>query len=188
MAIGPTFEEVLAAAKAGAEWAVATLYRDLNPALLRYLRARQSADAEDVASEVWIAAARTLQTFEGDETGFRSWIFTIARRRLIDHGRQAARRRTDPADMGTFEGRAASDDTAAAGLVSLSTREAVERLVADLPPDQAEVVLLRVLADLDVADVARIMDRTPGSVRVLQHRALRRLARRYARTEEPVTP
>src|SRR4051794_35365781 len=106
MTIGAGFEDVLTAAQSGAEWAVAVLYQDLNPAVLRYLQAQHRNAAEDLASEVWLAVASKLATFEGDEAGFRSWIFTIARRRAIDFGRQQSRRRTDPVANSDFENRA----------------------------------------------------------------------------------
>jgi RNA polymerase sigma-70 factor (ECF subfamily) len=163
------------------------LYRDLNPALLRYLHGQHSDAAEDLASEVWLTVATKLASFEGDEAGFRSWVFTIARRRAIDHGRTRARRRTDIAASETFERRAGPDDTAAAGIEDLSTRTAVTRLTAGLPADQAEAVLLRVVAGFSVAEVAEIMGRSAGSVRVLQHRALRRLAAKLRPETEGVT-
>ena len=188
MTIGPGFEDVLVAAQAGAEWAVAALYRDLNPALLRYLQAQHRNAAEDIASEVWLAVASHLTTFEGDEDGFRGWIFTIAHRRAIDYGRQQSRRRTEPVDTTELAARAGNADTADEGIAGISSRQAVAHLTAGLPPDQAEVVILRVVGGFDVAEVAEIMGRSAGSVRVLQHRALRRLARRLAPAKEGVTP
>src|SRR5437660_12828331 len=98
MASGPAFDDVLAAAQTGAGWAIAILYRDLQPALLRYLQAKAPGEAEDLASDVWLAAAPKLNSFQGDEVGFRSWIFTIANRRVIDQVRRSARRQTDPVD------------------------------------------------------------------------------------------
>ena len=62
----------------------------------------------------------------------------------------------------------------------LGVQQTVEELITDLAPDQAEAVLLRVLGGFDVAEVARIMDRSPGNVRVLCHRALKRLAVRMS--------
>jgi len=184
MTIGPGFDDVLAAAQTGAGWAVAILYRDLQPGLLRYLQAKVPGQAEDLASEVWLAAAPKLVAFEGDEVGFRNWIFTIAHRRVIDHIRKSARRQTDPVDGMRFEQRAAADDTADAGIEEVSAREAIDALTAGLPADQAEVVLLRVVGGLGVDEVAQLMGRSAGSVRVLQHRALRRMARRLAATQD----
>src|SRR5436305_7955664 len=141
MTIGPAFDDVLAAARTGSSWAVAVLYRELQPALVRYLDARSSGEGEDLASEVWLSAAPKLADFEGDEAGFRSWMFTIAHRRAVDHARRAYRRRTDPVDGEQFEQRAAADDTAAEGIADLTAREAIAALTASLPADQAEAVL-----------------------------------------------
>jgi RNA polymerase sigma-70 factor, ECF subfamily len=175
MAHGTGFESALMAARAGAEWGFAALYRDLHPGLLRYLYAHEPADAEDLASETWLDVAAGLHRFAGDEDAFRRWLFTIARRRLIDFGRRRARRRTKPMPSERLPERATSSDSEADAIAAASTRAALARLAA-LPADQAEVLLLRVLADLSVEDVAAILGKRPGTVRVLQHRALARLA------------
>jgi RNA polymerase sigma-70 factor, ECF subfamily len=181
------FGTVLAAAEQGEHWALTRLFRAYQPLLLRYLRGQEPGVADDLAGEVWVSVSRRLGRFAGDELAFRSWLFTIARCRLVDHRRKMARRRTDlvPDDridlsMGpTRYGR----DPAVLVLEQLSAQEAVDRLVSDLTPEQAEAVLLRVVAGFDVDEVARIMGRTPGSVRVLCHRALRRLAARLSEEE-----
>src|SRR4051812_39106168 len=160
MTIGPAFDDVLAAAQTGAGWAVATLYRDLQPALLRYLQAKAPGHAEDLASEVWLAVAPKLAAFEGDEVGFRSWIFTIAHRRVIDQARRSARRQTEPVDGSRLEQWPAGDDTADAGIEELSAKEAISTLTAGLPADQAEVILLRVVGGLTVNEAAHVMGRS----------------------------
>lgn len=183
--LGDQFPGILTAAQDGGEWAVAVLYRWLHPAVVGYLRARGGDDAEDLASETWIAVARGLSNFEGDETAFRSWVFTIAHRRLIDHHRATARRprsRTlHPVEGDVHDGPldiSAADDPAGEVIAAMAGDEAVRRIVKLLPRDQAEIVLLRVVAGLPVDEVAAITGRRPGTVRVLQHRALRRLAER----------
>lgn len=176
------FPATLAAAGRGEHWALTELFRAYQPPLLRYLRAQEPSMADDLASEVWVSVARQMQRFVGDEAGFRSWLFTIGRCRLIEHRRKAARRRTDPTPHDLLDAaieRGLDGDPAVLVLDRLGVREAIDTLIADLSPDQAEAVLLRVVAGLDVTEVARIMDRSPGSVRVLCHRALRRLAERY---------
>jgi RNA polymerase sigma-70 factor (ECF subfamily) len=143
--------------------------------------------ADDLASEVWVAVARQMGRFVGDESGFRAWLFTIGRCRLIEHRRKAARRRTDPVPHDRLDAaieRGLDGDPALLVLEQLGVREAVDALIADLSPEQAEAVLLRVVAGLDVTEVARIMDRSPGSVRVLCHRAIRRLAESYEGRQE----
>jgi RNA polymerase sigma-70 factor, ECF subfamily len=169
------FATTLASAQAGAEWALAQLYRDLHPRILRYLRAMEPGEAEDLASEVWLDVAAGLGRFEGDDHAFRAWTFTIARRRLLDLGRQRTRRATSPAPVETLVGHAGTGDVEQEAMAALGTEAALAR-IATLPSDQAEVVLLRVLAGLGVDEVAEIMGKRPGTVRVLQHRALKRLA------------
>jgi len=165
------FQRILVAAQAGADWAVAVLYRAHNPKLVRYLRAHEPVDHPDVASETWLDAARNLRTFEGSEDDFAGWLFTIARRRLIDHRRARRRRPSDPAPDAAF----AHLTSQSAESVALGD-EGARQIVELLPPDQAEVLLLRVVAGFDAETVGRLTGRRPGAVRVMQHRALRRLA------------
>ena len=176
--VGERFDEVMVAAQAGAEWAVAVLYRSLQPRLLRYLRAQAPAhDAEDIAAQAWMEIARSLSFFEGDEDGFQAFVFTVARRRLADHRRAVRRRPVELAGDDTFNSLPGGGDPEAEALSRLGGEEAARRLAELLPGDQAEVVLLRVVGGLSVDQVAELLGRRPGTVRVLQHRALRRLAR-----------
>jgi RNA polymerase sigma-70 factor, ECF subfamily len=185
VAFGEQFAQVLAAAKSGSEWAVAALYREFHPGLLRYLRAQEPLEGEDLAAETWIDGAAALDRFQGDEWAFRRWLFTIARRRLIDHRRRRARRPYSGVGLEALDGQPGPDHTEGAVLAADDTEAALAR-IARLPHDQAEVILLRVLAGLDVADVAEILGKTPGAIRVLQHRALLRLAEELTR-ERAVT-
>jgi RNA polymerase sigma-70 factor (ECF subfamily) len=170
-----SFAATLVAAQGGDERAVAALWRELNPRILRYLRGRNYGDVDDVASEAWIAIARGLPAFEGNEIEFRAWVFTIARNRMIDAQRRAQRLPTPTADPATFDLVVAPDDPLRDALDTLDT-DAALRVLSLLVPDQAEVLLLRILAGLDVQRVAEIVGKRPGTVRVLQHRGLRRLA------------
>src|SRR3712207_311851 len=99
MAIGTAFPDVLAAARAGSAWAFEVLYRDLAPAVTGYLRMHGALEPDDLASETFLAVFRGLTGFEGDEQGLRSWVFTIAHRRLVDDWRRRGRR-PQPADGG----------------------------------------------------------------------------------------
>jgi RNA polymerase sigma-70 factor, ECF subfamily len=175
--IGPEFPEVLGAAARGDEEAFGRLWHDLQPRLLRYFAVVSSTAAEDLASETWLGVVRGLQRFRGNEPAFRAWVFTIARHEVLDWRRRAARRPAEHQPVGDLAERAAPDDPAAAAVEGFSTRAALA-VVATLPPDQAEAVVLRVVAGLEVDRVAAIMDKRPGTVRVLTHRGLRRLAER----------
>ena len=179
--IGPEFPQVLSAAASGDEEAFGRLWHDLQPRVLRYFAVVSSAAAEDLASETWLGVVRGIERFRGTEPAFRAWVFTIARHEALDRWRRAARRPAeDLAVDGLVDGlmeHVASDDPAAAAVEGFSTRAALA-LVATLPADQAEAVVLRVVAGLDVDQVASLMGKRPGTVRVLTHRGLRRLAER----------
>jgi RNA polymerase sigma-70 factor (ECF subfamily) len=187
MALGDGFETVLAAAQAGEEWAFERLYRELNPRLLRYFAARAPGVAEDLAAEAWLGAARQLGSFRGGERAFWAWMFTIAHRRLVQHWRDGQRspRLAEPIDA-DLAGSVDARDPASVVVDSLTTRDAARQIASALSPDQAEVVLLRILGDLDVAEVARIVGKRPATVRVLLHRGLRKLA--IINVLEGVTP
>jgi RNA polymerase sigma-70 factor, ECF subfamily len=157
------------------------VYSQLNPRLLRYLRHHVGHAAPDVASDVWLALARELPRFEGGPDAFRALTFTIARRRAVDHHRRSGRRPpTVPLD--DAPDCAGSEEPEQLVVDGMEAQRAVRMLAGELPPDQAEIVLLRVLGDLGVDQVAVIVGKTPGAVRVAQHRALRRLQQRWERS------
>jgi RNA polymerase sigma-70 factor, ECF subfamily len=174
------FDEILASAQEGERWAIALFWEDLHPRLLRFLRGLDPVAAEDVEAETWLAAARDLASFRGDDRQFRAWMFTIARNRLIDWRRREARRHSDAVTPEVLGELPADDDPASTALDVLRADEAVVLIRGCLPRDQAEVILLRVLGGLDVTEVAEIVRKRPGNVRVLQHRGLRRLAEHLA--------
>jgi RNA polymerase sigma-70 factor, ECF subfamily len=167
--------EAVQAAARGDQAGFATVWRALQPAILRYLRVVVGDAAEDVASETWLQAARDLYRFTGDAMAFRGWLFGIARHRALDHRRRTTRRLEEPAEWFQDMARAPAPDAAAEALERSGTAWAL-RLIATLPADQAEAVTLRVVAGLDVATAAQVLGKRPGSVRVATMRGLRRLA------------
>ncbi len=189
MTIGDGFEAAIEAAKAGEEWAFNSLYTDLHPLLLRYLRAHEPGAADDLAAETWMAAAHRLAGFNGNEAGWRAWMFTIARNRLASYRRTSARRKTFPVSSSSLADYPSSTlelaDASDAALENLSASEAVDLLAKVLRPDHAEVILLRVLGGFSVNETARMMGKRPGSIRVLQHRALQHLRKALG---EPTGP
>ena len=134
------------------------------------------APTPSVASETWLQVARDLPGFSGDGDGFRGWVATIARHRAADHLRRARRRphsaTVTVADLETW---ADGDDTADQALELMATEAAIA-LISQLPRDQAEAVLLRVVMGLDVVTTARVLDKRPGAVRMASYRGLRRLS------------
>jgi RNA polymerase sigma-70 factor, ECF subfamily len=175
--IGPEFSQVLSAAARGDEEAFGRLWHDLQPRVLRYFAVVSPAAAEDLASETWLGVVRGIERFRGTEPAFRAWVFTIARHELLDRWRRAAHRPTEDLAVDGLMEQVAPDDPAAAAVEGFSTRAALA-VVATLPAGQAEAIVLRVVAGLEVNQVAEIMDKRPNTVRVLTHRGLRRLAER----------
>ena len=163
-------------AQEGDEDGFRVLYRDLQPRFLRYLRVIVGDDADDVASETWLHIARGLTTFSGDSDGFRGWTATIARNRATDHLRQHQRKpRTVSMPVEQLAPLAGPEDTADRALEGISTDAAIA-LIARLPPDQAEAVLLRAVMGLDAAAAGAVLGKRAGAVRTAAYRGLRKLA------------
>ena len=168
MSLGANFELALGAAKSGSEWAWALLYRDLAGPVTGYLASRGAPEPEDLASETFLQVARNIQNFEGGEEAFRSWVFVIAHRRLIDVRRKRGR---------SLDTTPLSDDDRSGGDVE---GEALDRLATDdlrralevLTEDQRDVLSLRVIGNLTLEETAEAMGKRVGAVKALQRRGL----------------
>ena len=165
-----SFPEVLAAARLGQAWALDALYRGYAGAVTGYIRGRTSAEPDDLVSEVFLSVFTGLDRFAGGEADFRGWLFTIAQRRVVDEHRRRSRR------VETTEYDPAADDRAV-GSAELSSLERlgeqwVRRVLDRLVPDQRDVLLLRILSDLTVEQVARALGKSEGAVKQLQRRGL----------------
>lgn len=191
MTIGERFDAVLAAAQAGDDQALETVYRDLAPLVVGYLRGRGAADPEDLTSETFVAVVRNIGRFRGTETKFRSWVLTIAHRRLVDERRRLSRQREDAAEPGDLE--EATDTALVAGdaaddaLARIGTED-VRGLLDELTDDQRAVILLRVVAELPVRETARVLGKRQGAVKTLQRRALARLQRVFDERDQSGNP
>lgn len=149
------------------------IYRDLAPAVLGYLRAQRAPDPDDVLGEVFLQVARDLGHFSGDDAALRRWVFAVAHNRLLDARRRAGRRPALADRPVPDQPAPAMDDGIDPDLV---------QALSELTSDQREVVVLRFVADLSLADVAHLTRRRVGAVKALQHRALEALAGRLAPT------
>jgi RNA polymerase sigma factor (sigma-70 family) len=163
------FAAVLRAARSGEDSAWRSLYGELAPGLLGYLRARHAAQPEDLLGEVMLQIVRDLRSFDGGKRDFRAWAFTIAHHRLLDERRRAGRRPAEPMPPLEIERLGPRGDAEEDALKTLSA-ERVGRLLAQLSTDQQNVILLRVLGDLTCDEVAQVTGKTPGAVKQLQRR------------------
>lgn len=174
------------AAQRGDSEAFRLLYRDMQPRLLRYLSALAGDEAEDVASETWLQVSRDLATFAGDYDAFRGWVTTIGRNRALDHLRRRGRRPLSvPVPAEDLADRSATDDTAASAIEAVGTDAAI-RLIAALPSDQAEAVLLRAVIGLDAKTAGKVVGKRAGAIRSAAHRGLRTLAQQLDRATESI--
>lgn len=173
--VGEDFAALLGAAQSGSDQAFSVLWRDANPALLRYLRVVAAENAEDVAAETWVQVVRGLPRFTGDEAAWRAWLFTTARRRLLDQARARRRHPAEPLDEISAAEVPRSAAAEQLAMDNIATESAMA-LLSRLPELQAEVIFLRVVAGLDTEVVAEMLDRSPGAVRVAAHRGLKKLA------------
>ena len=177
------FDSVLEAAKSGAEWAWAALYRDLAGPVTGYLASRGSPEPEDVASEVFLNVARAIHRFSGDEASFRSWVFVIAHRQLLDD-RRARRRRPVVTELTPGVG----------GEGGNAEGEAIEHLVTEelrmafesLTEDQRDVLALRMIGGLTSQQTAQVMGKRIGAIKALQRRAVVALQKKLRFEDVPL--
>ena len=171
MPLGEAFDRVLGAASVGAEWAWHELYRETAPVVARYVRARGANDPDDAMGEIFCKIVRRLGSFTGDEQAFRAWVLAIARNQLIDDARRRHRRPEEPVDHERLALAAPSGDAEDDAFANLATQRVRETL-STLTADQRDVMLLRVIGRLTIDEVAEIVGRRPGAVKMLQSRAI----------------
>src|SRR5579884_3716070 len=185
VSFGESFDAVLGAARCGAPWALERLWRQLAPVVTGYLRVQGAAEPDDLTSDVFMNAFTRLGSFHGGEDQFRSWVFTIAHHRLVDERRRNSHRpqlaETPVDNMAQIGG----GDVEADALRRMSN-ERVQRLCASLVPDQRDVLLLRMAADLSLEQTAEALGKSTGAVKALQHRAVAALRRQL--DQEAVSP
>ena len=179
LVIGLAFDEALDAARSGAPWAFERLWAELSSAVAGYFRCHGAAEPDDLTSEVFIGVFTGLKCFTGSEEKFRSWVFTIAHHRLVDERRRTVRQYWSPtADLSILDQTGGDAEADALGVLG---NQRVDELCAGLSPDQREVLLLRVVGDLTVEQVATILGKTVGGVKATQRRALSSLRKSIER-------
>jgi RNA polymerase sigma-70 factor (ECF subfamily) len=168
--LGATFDGALAAAKSGEEWAWALIYRDLAGPVTGYLASRGAREPEDLAAETFLQVARNIRSFEGGESAFRSWVFVIAHRRLIDV-RRAQGRRPEATSMETERIEGVGGDVESEAIDILVTAELADAFDR-LTEDQRDVLGLRIIANLTLVETANVVGKRVGAVKAIQRRAL----------------
>ncbi len=180
------FAALLLAAQSGERWAFATLWVEHAPAVTAFLRARGSREPEDLTSEVFIAIFERLPQFVGGETEFRSFLFSITYRRLVDEFRTRSRRGEN--SEWTAENDPRRSPSAEQGAIDRVADDAALALIDTLPDDQRNVMALRIIADLSIDQIATVLDKRPGAIKALQRRALERLRKNFPPSRTPSGP
>lgn len=180
------FAGVLAAACADAPWAYERLFTTYAPRVKAYVQTSGAVEPDEITNDVFLAAFQSLGNFEGDEPGFRSWLFTIARRRVIDEHRKRSRRVVTVAAENTAEMDDAGGDVESEALANI-TSQWVRDVLNQLSEDQRDVLLLRMVADCSIDQIAGILGKRPGAVKALQRRGLAAAKKILARQGIPQT-
>ncbi|MEW6033399.1 MAG: sigma-70 family RNA polymerase sigma factor [Chloroflexota bacterium] len=163
-------ESIVRAAQKGDSDAFSMLYEGHFDKVYRYmsLRVGDRAEAEDMTQQVFVKAFEALPAFKWRGAPFASWLFRIAHNQVVDRQRRRGKQVTTSLEEVTA---VSGDDPE--GMVE--TRMSVEQVVAAtrrLTPAQREVIGLRFGAEMSTSEVARVMGKSEGAVKALQHSAV----------------
>jgi len=178
--------DAVAAARNGDEMAFELLWRETNPRLSKFVQSRtfnSALDFEEILSETWLNVARDIRKFKGEYSAFTAWVYSIARNRIIDSARKRDRTIQPEEELESASEVKSNQDVVA----DFEANENVQRIITKinkLPAAQAEVLMLRVVSDLSVEAVAKILKKNANSVRVLAHRGLATLKESLAGDHE----
>ena len=178
------WDSVLAAAQVGAGWALTRIFDAYGGPIDGYLRSQGAEDHELMTNEVFLRAFRRMSSFSGIEEQFRSWLFTIAHNLLVDERRRMANRPEEVPLDELAQARAAKSRPAEAVAFEELGSDKVQAVLSTLAPQQRDVLMLRILADMTCEDVAKTLGKSVGAVKQLQRRGLESLRREL--TLEPV--
>jgi RNA polymerase sigma-70 factor, ECF subfamily len=171
--------------------AVTRVYTAYAPALYRFFLAAvgDRPTAEDLTGDVFKSAIESLPRFRGPVSALGGWLFRIARHDLFDYRRRQARRPVQPLDDLLEEAALATgaDDPEELAIGRIEGDRVLAAL-RQLSPDQREVLLLRMAANLTAPEVARILNKSTEAVKALQRRGLASLARVLGVTNDTNPP
>jgi len=162
--------DLVVSARSGDGPAFGEIFRRLSPAVAAFLASRGAREPQDLTSEVFLGVFQKMDSFVGGAPELRTFVFSVAHRRLVDDLRQQARRpATYPHDEALDARTTGSAEDAALDHVA---DEQVRALLGTLSPEQQTVLELRVVAELTAAQVAQVLGKSPGAVKQTQRRAL----------------
>jgi RNA polymerase sigma-70 factor (ECF subfamily) len=164
-------------ARTGDKEAFGLLYDHYSPSVFRFLyyRSRSTALAEDLTSETFFRALRSMNNFRWQGKDFGAWLMTIARNLATDHFKAGRTRlETTTEDMGVHDD--TTESTEASVLAAL-TNQMLMAALKELPAEQQECLVMRFLQGMSIAETAAVLQRSEGAVKQLQLRGVRNLAK-----------
>jgi RNA polymerase sigma-70 factor (ECF subfamily) len=164
--------ELIETAKNGDAQAFGVLYERYSPQVYRFFAVHLNVylDAEDLTVEVFLRAGQNLNDYEEKGIPFLAYLFTVSRNMLIDFYRHSDKF----AQVKSIEDQELHDTQPKPedALMMRLQQEEIRNTLGRLPEDYQMVLILRFLSELSPDETARVMKRSPGAIRVLQHRAL----------------
>ena len=188
----PTPEDYAVAAAAGDPEAMSYLYERYSDPLFRWIfvRVGNHTESEDVAADTWLKAVRSIHTYKSIGSGFPAWLFKIAANTINSRYRSASRLRETPTENMLDRDQTSDGITPEEAALRASSRAEIVAALRRLSKKQAECVTLRFFDGLTLAETASVMGTTINNVKLMQHRAVKRLAKmlpaRGATAPEPV--
>ncbi|MGY2743898.1 RNA polymerase sigma factor [Arthrobacter sp. UYCu723] len=161
-------DDELSAALAGDPSGFSAVYTAISPAVLGYFRARGVEDAEALTQDVFVDVLPKLANVSGGHAGLRTFVFSVAHARLVDQRRRSER----TPYLAEYDPRDDTRSSASAEDEALGSLGGISGTLSQLNEEQREVLVLRIVADLSIDQVAGIMDKTPGAIKQLQRRGL----------------
>lgn len=171
-------ETLVSRAQRGDRSAMGAIYRQYVKTVYKYLsyRLRNTAAAEDLTAEVFLRVLRKIESFEWRGIDFSAWILRIARNVLLDYVKSSGNR-FEIVGIPAGEIPEATSPGSDLQVLDELDKEALHKALNLLRPEHQEVLYLRFLQGLSSTEVAKVMGRTEGAIRVLQFRALKQLVK-----------
>lgn len=175
----PDVIEEVRRAQEGSAQAFASLYDRYVDQVFAFVyhRVGHRQTAEDLVGDVFLRALRRIDTFTWQGTDFGAWLITIARNRVTDHFKSARIRLEAPVEEIFDTGAALGRDDPESAALAHELAAKVHEALSQMRDEHAEVLQLRFIQHLNVAETGAVLGKTEGAVKSLQYRALQALAR-----------
>jgi RNA polymerase sigma-70 factor (ECF subfamily) len=166
---------LVARAKQGDREAVADIYERYQPAVYRYVyfRVGDEPSAEDLTATVFVRVVEKLDSYRHKGRPLLAWLYTIARNVVIDHHRRSGSSTVVPLDQELVD----ESRSVERAVDQWLTQRQLAAAMADLTEEQRQVIILRFIEGMTCKEVGRVLDKSTGAVKSLQHRGLAALAR-----------